>query len=284
MDSFVKEFNVIDFLGIAIPGIFLVLMFSGETSAHFFLSSYLGMEYSEATKITVLLILGYIAGGLIHEVGDLAEKLLWSFSLTDPKTYAIWNVGPEQLKRKLTSENQPAVLCNVWVVMKLFAGMLCFVLCFLFAIDLDANCSDSGTAPAIEPDILILIVFIVSLIILIITWGYGYFSRVDTREAVELIRAQNAFIQTKAAKQEKYSKCILFDGFRVAMRNLIIVIAVTNFSAHFVELPVRTKLIKLVDDFFLQRCIVVLITVMVLRYFHYSYLKYKYAYELFLKL
>ena len=279
MGDFIKELNIIDFLGIAIPGAFLVLMLSGETPAHFFLSSYLGEEYSEATKVIVLLILGYIVGGLIHEAGDLAEKLLWSCSLTDPKTYAIWKVGPEQLKHTLNLDGYSAPSFSIRNVIKLFVGMLCFSLYFIFSIDIGANCSDPSTILAIEPGILILIVFIVSLIM---TWGYGYFSRVDTREAVELIRARNAFIQTTAAKQEKYSKCVLFDGFRVVMRNLMIAIAVINFSSHFVELPVRADVIKLVENSVLKKSIIVLIIVMSLRYFHYSYLKYKYAYELFL--
>lgn len=77
MGDFTKELNIIDFLGIGIPGCALVLLIMGGQVEILLWANFFGTECSELTRAIILIILGYIVGMLIHEIGDVIEKILW---------------------------------------------------------------------------------------------------------------------------------------------------------------------------------------------------------------
>ena len=70
--------------------------------------------------------------------------------------------------------------------------------------------------------------------------------------------------------KQNCKKRVVFDCFHLMMRNLILVIALLNYM----------QAAKLSIPQCVERIIVV---IMLVRYMHYSYLKYKYSYEDYLK-
>lgn len=70
---------------------------------------------------TILIIAGFAFGTLLHELGDLMEKLLWSSKLLSPKTYASIRSGyaehylhrsdaARKAQAELESEDEPFTL------------------------------------------------------------------------------------------------------------------------------------------------------------------------------
>lgn len=92
MGDFIKDLNIIDFLGMLLPGSFYV-MASKELFPLEVLLSYLGDDPGPVPRITLLLVVGYVVGTVFHEIGDIAEKILWKFKWFDPRTYAAKNAG-----------------------------------------------------------------------------------------------------------------------------------------------------------------------------------------------
>lgn len=109
---------------------------------------------------------------------------------------------------------------------------------------------------------------------------------------IQHVRLQNPYIQTYVSGYGNSSKRILFDGFRVTMRNFLIVIAVINIFSIWKPIAAYQQicgaLASPVDNVLLNSNILVLcyifaVLLMFIRYCHYSFLKYKYSYEDYLK-
>ena len=127
MSDYIKELNIVDFLGVIVPGSVLVLLLAGDNASALLLwTSYFGAEATPIVRGIFLLIAGYLAGMVLHEIGDLAEKGVWCVTRLDPKAYAINAVGTENIgKATVTaklkvdvSDNQRCVLspraCGRW--------------------------------------------------------------------------------------------------------------------------------------------------------------------------
>lgn len=94
MESFTKELTVIDFIGILLPGCYLVLLWSGEISLSVIWTGYFGDECGEITKAAFLIICGYIVGSLIHQLAGMIERLVWHIPRIqkfDPQQRALEN-------------------------------------------------------------------------------------------------------------------------------------------------------------------------------------------------
>ncbi len=87
MGDFIKDLNIIDFLGMLLPGS-LYVMAARDMLPVEELMGYFGENPGTAPRITLLIVAGYVIGMIFHEVGDLLEKLLWICPLFDPRTYA----------------------------------------------------------------------------------------------------------------------------------------------------------------------------------------------------
>lgn len=96
MGDFIKDLNIIDFLGMLLPGS-LYVMASRELLPVDKLLKYFGDEPGAAAQVTFLLVGGYVIGILFHEVGDWLEKLLWHFRFLNPRTYAAKKTGLHSL-------------------------------------------------------------------------------------------------------------------------------------------------------------------------------------------
>ena len=78
MGDFIKDLNIIDFLGMLLHGAFVALCLSIQhPGAWQILETAIGCELSLSLRITVVLVVGYVIGMLLHELGDRMEKCLW---------------------------------------------------------------------------------------------------------------------------------------------------------------------------------------------------------------
>ncbi len=306
MGDFIKELNIIDFLGIMLPGSLLILLLSMDhtsmTSAVYI--GYFGEACSEGIKITLLLVGGYIVGMLVHELGDQIEKQLWKIRCIDPKTYAAKVVGVDSIYENLitnpngrlanTANNSGRQCCNPWDYLKdrygikrlfnkysikaltglfLFSIILSWLLIFVYV-----KTNWCELAGGILPSIMVLIaaLLIIGVIDLI--------CRNEKREKIDHIRELNPVIQSQLVNKGNYQKRQVFDGFHVTMRNLLIVISVVEFYAYsFLDTDSKLyELLQNLSEYSIAGLIV--FGLMFVRYYHYSYLKYKYSFENYLSL
>lgn len=93
MIDLIKEFNMIDLLGMLLPGCLVTILFGNEFNVIENTNSYLNIELSTGAILTLLLLVGYCIGMLLHEIGDVVEKMLYSNPLLNPRTYAAINTG-----------------------------------------------------------------------------------------------------------------------------------------------------------------------------------------------
>ena len=106
MSDYVKDLNIVDFLGIIVPGSILVLLLAGDNADVLLLwTSYFGADASPLVRGFFLAIAGYLAGMVLHEIGDLAEKGVWCITRFDPKAYAINAIGMTDIKTAVDNAN-----------------------------------------------------------------------------------------------------------------------------------------------------------------------------------
>lgn len=97
MGDFIKELNIIDFLGLLLPGSFLLLMVN-YTQTH----KLTGLEFT-AADIIFLIVGGYVVGSLLHDVWELIELAIWKVIVFfDPKVHAVKNAERVQKKARIT--------------------------------------------------------------------------------------------------------------------------------------------------------------------------------------
>ena len=106
MSDYIKDLNIVDFLGIVVPGSILVLLLAGDNADVLLLwTSYFGADASPLVRGIFLAIAGYLAGMVLHEIGDLAEKGVWCITRFDPKAYAINAIGMTDIKTAVDNAN-----------------------------------------------------------------------------------------------------------------------------------------------------------------------------------
>lgn len=88
MSDFIEEFNIIDFMGMIFPGSVTVLLFGAETDLWYKMETLWGATPEMAAKLVFIIAMGYFAGMLLHEVGDILEYLTgWNTPL-NPRGWA----------------------------------------------------------------------------------------------------------------------------------------------------------------------------------------------------
>lgn len=108
MGDIVKEFNMIDLLGLMLPGAFLTIIFGQELGAWATLRDFWGTGNCTGVISVIILVGGYFVGMLLHEMGDLLEKILWLNPLTNPRMYAALATGLSDRYNELCNdENAP---------------------------------------------------------------------------------------------------------------------------------------------------------------------------------
>lgn len=289
MGDFIKELNIVDFLGMLLPGSFLILLLSMDYPVEMFFISYFGASIDSGLKSIFLIICGYFAGMLVHEIGDIMEKLVQYFVYLNPRFYAAKAVGFDNIKAcsknnygisqiKIKKRKNNKILrylpyCSIlfWLMILLFSLAVC-----LFCPTKDYN--------IFSIFFILGFISIVSLIIL------SKFSNKNKRIRRDLkihrtILKINPEIQCFMFDKGTVAKRRVFDGFHVMMRNIIIVVALVQVYVYLVqnsEKQLYRLIVAIHDNSWMRIGFFIIIIIMIIRWFHYIYLQYKYLYEDFI--
>lgn len=317
MTDVIKELNIIDFLGIIVPGCILVLLITGDHTALLLWQDYFGSEATVFIKGAFLLIAGYLAGMVLHEIGDLIEKGMWCFHTLDPKAYAANAVGAEKIEDAMVAagmlgEDRSEQTCACVISPKLKGTLGClgmlavlFFSSFGFCLAMNSSlrvCENSGNA-SVGAKAYIGVLIILALCVGIITaMAFSFKSRSGKNticpqhthnvwKAIHNICVLNPQIQTYLANHGTHSKQTMFDSFRHVMRNLLICIAITNACSIWRPVDVYRDIAvfflrqvnRQQDFYWLCLWFALIVMVMLIRYNHFAFLRYKYGFENFLE-
>ncbi len=297
MKDFFKELNIIDILGIGVPGCLLMLLLGGEQAAEL-----LWMDQFQNHPLAfgiVLIIVGSLAGMLVQELGDMIEKGLWLIPWLDPKVYAACAVKTNEIGNdKMGDYEYPTPSGKTLVILKWVCGISAlFVvigasIVFPFSMWKAAFVTDA-TAHVDYHAWFGLIPLLITAIS-----ACRYVKVLPNKESddwkkIESLRNANPYIQTKLVGHGNTSKRTLFDGWRFVMRNLLLVWAITNLISLWKPLDFYRRVAKVMvgingdmtsNLFWLTLLASCSISLMIVRYFHYAFLRYKYSLEDYVEL
>ena len=285
MTDIIKEFNMISLLGILRPGALLTALFGTEFDLWSNASVYFGVTLGTGLVSTILIIAGYAFGTLLHELGDLMEKLLWSSKLLNPRTYAAIRSGyaahfagrHEKLLKEMAdkeSEDEPITLRTALALALLVGGGLAALLGGWWFL--------AGLA---------------AFLTLLDRKGLVYRNWVCTRmlsgvdRTVLCLRAigrsNRVMSITLAAKRAESPEQLnavlrkrdLFEGFKAMARNLMLALILLGVYAAYTDGFLHTLRASLFSEASVVVMAIAIVLLLILRYYHYSYLKYKYSYE-----
>ena len=278
MGDYIKELTIIDFLGILVPGSFLLLLFSLDYPVWDIWRFY--FEEGSVADTVIFLIAGYLIGMLLHELGDLFEKLIWVCPWFNPRYHAAKTVFvatgltlPFQFSARNTmatgTTKQSVPPFRQYVLPGIGSSVL---LASVFIFPLFFR---SGSSKWICACILI------GAVALLLTRCHIKAKQSnDYEKAMEYV-AQNAYIQTVIYGKASAPKQQMFDGFYCMTRNLLLVMGIANAYALFC--PESPRFSQVVANVYGNPSLLSLyfsiVLLALLRCCHYAYLKYKYAYE-----
>ena len=295
MTEFFKELNIIDILGICVPGCLLVLLLGGDQTAALLWADQFQGNVLAFTAL--LLVAGSLAGMLIQELGDLIEKGLWLIPCLDPKFYAANAVNSTDLaKVKDKVEKHTCAGPGKWErlsaqFLSAAAALLvvgCAVALLPVAIWTAAAAADDAVwfDPVAMWGLWPLGVMLLAALLLR--------PKVDFKDdAIKTVRNANPYIQTCLVGHGNTSKRTLFDGWRFVMRNLILVLSVTNLVSLWKPVDLYCRVAHMLVGnggdmtdhlFWLIVAASCIVGLMMVRYYHYAYLRYKYSLENYIRM
>lgn len=299
MKDFFKELNIIDILGIGVPGCLLVLLLGGDQTAELL---WMAQFQNHPLAFTIVLIVaGSLVGMLIQELGDLIEKGLWLIPWLDPKVYAANAVNTKDLADKMTElENheydQPDGWAVKWIKGLSALGALAVVVCASALVPVAFWRSAVATDAAVwfEAPVLWGLLPLAVTAVAVLFLRPKLPKKTDAAwDTIKTLRNANPYIQTRLVGHGNTSKRTLFDGWRFVMRNLILVLAITNLVSLWKPLDLYRRVAVMMvgqggsmtlDLFFLTLIASCAICLMLVRYYHYAFLRYKYSLENFMRL
>lgn len=297
MSDFFKELNIIDILGICLPGCLLVLLLGGDQTAQLLWAAQF-QDHPLAFGI-MLIAVGSIAGMLIQELGDMVEKGLWLIPWLDPKRYAACAVNISRIDQaEMDNHKYPLPTGRTADVLKWLCGIvsLLVVICasFLFPVSMwKAACQSNSTAWFGWAACLGLLPLIATAIAARRYTGAYSGKPDDEKRKIDAIRLANPYIQTRLTGHGNTSKRTLFDGWRFAMRNLLWVWAIANLVNLWKPLDLYCRIAGSMmaeggdmtgNLFRLTLMASIAISLMLVRYYHYAFLRYKYSLEDYMEL
>ena len=91
VEQLIKKINMIDILGMMIPGGLMLVLLEKDTLLLNHLRSILCNEGDHILWSIVFLCISYFTGMLLHEIGSVIEKILWKIPWMNPRVYAAIN-------------------------------------------------------------------------------------------------------------------------------------------------------------------------------------------------
>lgn len=315
MSDYIKDLNIIDFLGIIVPGCVLVLLVAGDYTALLLWPDYFGNDATTFVKGLFLLIAGYLAGMMLHELGDLVEKGTWCLTRLDPKAYAAYAVGAEKIEEAMHKTGILDKKDNASAPDSVFApgfkgvlGTISFGLILFFSTV--GFCQALGRAcqqctPMLQCGIPARSYVIATAMLLVCMGVLGVMGVMLEKKTVSATCSEkrnvwtilknvcnsNPQIQTYVAGKGIHNKQNMFDSFRHVMRNLTICIAIVNAYSIWKPVDMYVDFVKHFgmsqnaqwDFFWLTFWFVFVVLVLFARYVHFVFLRYKYSYENFVR-
>ncbi len=280
MGDFIKDLNAIDFLGIMMPGSAFLLLLAymedlsaGNESASL-LYSYFGTTSPSIGQGILLIAFGYFLGMLFHELGDLLEGLSWRCKSLNPQYKAAYDVY-KRVQAKSIGQAEIVVFPIVLLV-------IIFLCAWINQFDDDSYIKYTD--------------IIINLISIVIYLSYNL-AKSKILEKNEILEKENLEIeskvhalpeiQTKIEKSGNIRKRTIFDGFHLMMRNLFLVIFFVDLFAAIIKCPspLTSCVVSISkNDPQIPRwtCALIILfaqLLMLSRYYHFAYLKYKYIFE-----
>lgn len=93
MEHIIKKINMIDILGMLLPGGLMLLLLEQDINWMKDLSNYLGIKAGDLLITMIFLCGSYGVGMLLHEMGSTVEKLMWKSPFFSPSIWAAVNTG-----------------------------------------------------------------------------------------------------------------------------------------------------------------------------------------------
>ena len=248
MKDIIKEFNMIDLLGMMFPGSILAGLACIEFHINDILEKVFG-SIASGMLLAIILFGGYAAGMLLHEIADMVEKTLWETAYFNPQEYVIEKNDSSHLHEYGKKRG--------WMILGAPIGYIVLMALFI-------------SLPMLSQMFFSKYSWILYAIEIAIIIGNG----------IKVCYQKNRWDDSDVSKtEEKSSKISLFDGFRTMARNILILSFIIGF---FSSLNGRSRILYIIDKagisifinpLVLKAIIFLVLLVFSIRYWHYSYLK-----------
>lgn len=295
MEHLIKKINMIDILGMLLPGGLMLLLLEQDINWMRDLSNYLGIKAGDLLIAMIFLCGSYAVGMLLHEMGSAVEKLMWKNPFFNPSIWAAVNTGladrynkdgtlqdPKENTYGKTTETKAnnSVFRNCFnTVPALLTGVVVFGI-----FPLGVRLWSLG----------IYIVFVIGLV-LVCTWRHGENAKLvllaykneTTIARLEWIENNRATIEEESYISEEHGrKRGLFNGYYSMARSLIMMMALlqcyaclqSNKESSFMMLV--GKINENPAYIFLWMTVAVLL---MSRYWHYACTRFSYTYNGFIR-
>lgn len=284
MEQLIKKINMIDILGILIPGGLLLLLFEQDIHWVKCLTSLLGVGADKLLWVAIFLCGSYFVGMLLHELGSKVEKLLWMNPLSDPHIYAAITTNivncPEEANQ---AENPKETTLTAAKKFKRVVCFLCRLLCSIPACLILYLAAGQPNLCYFSLFLLILLIILIIPNISCIKQLYKVVKQSGWDKFYALSETEDEIGRKSVTSDEYERKRGLFNGYRSLARSMLILLAVIQLYITCCPPSTTSYLAKLHNDIynapellFLQ---ILTIFVLALRYCHFSYLRYTYFYN-----
>ena len=287
MSDLLKEFKMTDLLGMMMPGTLVVLLFGLESGLWESVSARTAFPKGDVFLTVTSLVAGYAVGMLIHELADWLERWLWQDPVVDPRTQAVAASGYVCLKGRRVKLRETAADQTTDHKGEMLRTGVCFVLLG----------SAAGLALGKQWGVLVGAAA-GALGYGLLRWRMnerlnGLCRRIggdpeQARALILLARRNNQLLsyhrQARLYGSEEYERMVLrkhdlFDGFRTMARNTFLtVLLLGDYGA-----VSRRELAELCDKVRSYPAglglVVAVMVLLAVRFYHYTYLRYKYIYE-----
>lgn len=284
MSDLLKEFKMTDLLGMMMPGAFVVLLFGWEFGLWERMGSRTVFPKGEIFLSVAVLVAGYAVGMLIHELADWLEKCMWQEPIIDPRTLAVLTSGYVSKKKdklKTLAELKEAYesICAKTVIIFVLLGAI-------------AGLSIGGMGGGMCGAVMSLVVYAVlrcsmekkqcELCEQIADELAKNKARVmDARQDNGVLSYRS---QAHVYGSEEYERMVLrkrdlFDGFRTMARNIFLTVLLLGGYSSLTHDKLAGLRQNILERPTVLGLIVVVMVLLAVRFYHYTYLRYKYIYE-----
>lgn len=288
MEYIAKKINMVDILGMLIPGGLMLLILEQDIQCLAFLTEILGGVGASNLFWCIIFLCGsYLVGMLLHEIGSVIEKLLWKCPLTNPRVYAALTTKIfEEYPKENHVSNEFVILDRKEHIFSccFYALLICFV---IILVCLAIGCH--SWLSFIVGSLSIILAIVVATVVFHFKYCKNLWSVVickqgdDTKyKELRWTMANDLDISKKSfADEEILRKRALFDGYRALMRSVLVMLAVLQLYVTLIGegSPLATCVSKIASTPAYSFLRILIVTALVIRYWHYSCVKFTYIYN-----